>query len=157
MILNDSYILVNEIAKNHNISISNFSPLSTDDSLIESKSIIKKSGTTVINRDSVFLPKYIKKLANEGEYTNLDGLIMMSCLKDDYYIEEKYVSKIGKMIEIEGKKFVKLNEDLMHIFSNEKLVIYPIHLDEIEEDYMKEIIEKKQFKQIDKKMFLTWY
>lgn len=157
MILTKDYVLVNEICKREGIAMSNFSPLANDDMLIETEAVIKVGATTVINKSSSVLPKYIRELANKHTYTNLEGLMILNELKEEYYLEMSKIKRIGEIVDVEDKKFVRLSEDLMSIFSNPKLVIYPIDKSEIEQPFMKDIIEKKQFKQIDKSTFLTWY
>jgi len=157
MILTNEYVLVNEICKKEGIAMSNFSPLANDINLTETDTVIKFGATTVINKNSVLLPNYIRELANKHEYTNLEGLIILNELKDEYYLELSKIKRIGDIIDVGDKKFVRLSEDLIPIFSNPKLVIYPIDKSEIEQPFMKDIINKKQFKQIDKNTFLTWY
>jgi hypothetical protein len=157
MILTKNYVLVNEIANQHKVKISNFSPLGNDERLIESEAVVKSSGTMVIDRTSNDLPQYIKDLVLNTNHTDLSGLFIMNELKDEFYLTSSQIDKIGLVIDIEKKKFVRINDDFNYIFENPKLVIYPIDKSEIGDASMKDIIDKKQFKQIDKNTFLTWY
>jgi len=131
------------------------------------------------------LKTYINKLSNEidkidmskpkEKIPDIENILMMMTgqreiikmaindMKEKYYLTIKQIKKIGKIVEVggnnvkKGKKFFKPNDDLLPIFSNPNLIIYPIDKDEIESPALKEIIENKQFKQIDENTFLTWY
>lgn len=157
MIFNANHILVNEITNHHKVAVSNFSPLAKEDILLETDAVIKRGGTMVIDKTSALLPQYIQDLANSTPCTDLTGLTTVSDLKEEFYLTTAHIKKMGEIISIEDKKFVRLEEDYLKIFSNPKWVIYPVNKDEIEDAEMEELIEKKQFKQIDKNTFLTWY
>lgn len=157
MLLNSNHVLVNEICKQQGVAMSNFSPLSSDYMLSETNSVYKQGGTTVIDRTSILLPTYIRELALKTKHTDLTGLMMVSELKDEYYLDQKQIEKLGELVTVCDKKFVKLNPDFLQIFSNPKWIIYPVSKDEIEDAELSDIVKKKQFKQIDKNTFLTWY
>lgn len=157
MILNEKYVLVNEIAQHHNIAISNFSPLANDEMLLRTQAVIKKSGTMVIDKTSKHLPVYISELSNDTPHTDLTGLIMYSELEEDYYLSDSQIRKIGQITILEKKKFVRLQEDLYKVFSNNRWIIYPVDKTDICSNELKDIVNKKQFKQIDRETFLTWY
>ena len=161
MILDERYVLVNEICEKNKVAMSNFSPLASDDMLIEAESVIKSGGTTVIDKTSGLLPNYIYELANSHQYTDLSGLIPINVIKEDFYLNDAQLERLGEVIDIKGetftKKFFKPNEDILKVFCNPKLVIYPLNNIEIQEDYAKDLVAKKQFKQIDAKTFLVWY
>lgn len=157
MILNKKYVLVNEIAQQHDIAISNFSPLANDELLLRTNAVIKKSGTMVIDKTSVNLPSYIYDLANSTEHTDLTDLMMYSELEEDFYLTSSQIKKIGQIISLDKKKFVKINTDLFPVFSNTKWIIYPVDKQDICSSDLSDIVSKKQFKQIDRETFLTWY
>lgn len=161
MILDERYVLVNEICEKNNVAMSNFSPLASDDILIESNAVIKSGGTTVIDKTSGLLPNYIYELANSHQYTDLTGLMPVNILKEEFYLNDTQIEKLGELVDIKGetftKKFFRPSEEILKVFCNPKLVVYPLNNIEIQEDYAKDLISKKQFKQIDAKTFLVWY
>lgn len=157
MILNSNYVLVNEIVAHHKIAMSNFSPLANDLVLINNNVVIKRGGTTVIDKTSKLLPIYIQELLNNTVHTDLTDLMLHTDLCEDYYLTDGQINRIGKLVLIEKKKFIRLNEDILPIFKNPKWVIYPVTKDEIRDSDMKDIVYKKQFKQIERETFLTWY
>ena len=157
MVLNSNHVLVTEIVKLHGISVANFSPLSKDETLTSTHGYIKVGGTTIIDKTSKFLPNYIKEMANKGSYTDLTGYFMVNDLRDDYYLNDDQISKIGKVVSISGKTFIKIDESLLPVFTDPRWTIYPVSKEDISDSELNEIINKRQFKQIDKSTFLTWY
>jgi hypothetical protein len=153
------YILVNEIARLNNVKISNFSPLGNDDMLIESGAVIKSGATMLIDKTSNVLPLYIKGFATKDlDYTDLSGLVMVSQLREEFYLTAVQIERMSEeIITIEGKRFSKLKEGFVDIFKRENCIIYPVSKNEIEDIGLADIVKNKQFKQIDKNTFLTWY
>lgn len=157
MILNSNFVLVNEVVNQHDIAMSNFSPLSNDSVLVDNNVVVKRGGTTVIDKSSMLLPVYIRDLLNNTTHTDLTNLFILSDLTDEYYLTESQAKKLGELVLIDKKKFIRIEKDLMNIFGNPKWVIYPVTKDEIVHKDLSDIVRKKQFKQIDKETFLTWY
>ena len=157
MYLTSNYVLVNEIMKHHKVTASNFSPLSNNDEMISQKVVLKNGTTTVIDKTSLLLPSYIRKLANTTNHTDLTGHIMYNYLVDDYYLTNSQIKRIGTVVHICGKKFIKFTPEYANIFSKPNRVIYPILKTEIVKSDMKEIVKTRQFKQIDPDTFLVWY
>lgn len=157
MVLNSNHILVAEIVKKHGVSVANFSPLAKDETLVSTGGYIKVGGTTIIDKTSKFLPNYIKEMACSGGYTDLSGYFMANDLREDYYLSDEQIKKIGTNVSISGKSFIKIDESLIEIFTNPRWTVYPLTKEEIVTQDMEDLVEKKQFKQIDKNTFLVWY
>ena len=151
-----NYVLGAEIAKKADFHIANISMLFNDLPLVEGVDFLKYGGITLLNKQSLGYPKYIREAMFRKDITDLSNLFPLTFFKDTLDGNIKLLSDKFKVIKVEGKQFVQITDDkLKEIFIDNKLVKSVVDNSEIDElvdeDYIKGHLR------VSNKKSLTWY
>lgn len=144
----EKYAVGSELAQKGDFHIANISMLIKEENMIEGEDFLKFGTITLINKESPFLPAYIKKVIDEHELTDLTGLFPIGFIEDELSEEQEfneedivlnsdgiedvqkisvknYLPKIaGKYTDVTvgKKKFIRLtDEKLIEAFNDKKI------------------------------------
>jgi len=164
MLLTSNYVLSNEVAKKSNIHIANFSNFAKyiQDNDIDN-TVIKQGNCTFLNKFSPYLPKNFKEIINSNTFTDLNNCVLKTyfcnyfeCSKKDILNAKTTENGINVNVtafKIEGKEFLKFNDELAKQFKN--VVLTNI----TKQDYL-ECIENNDIKdaiKLSKNNYMVWY
>jgi len=149
------YVLGNEIAEKGNFHQANISMLISDFNLIEGDDFLKFGGIVLINKYSLNVPNYIKKVIFENEFSDLSEYIPQTYFLEVLENQTALIKDRFKKVTIGSKKFVELDDTLKKLFTNPALIKTTVDNDEISElsegDYIKGNIK------LSNKKSLVWY
>jgi hypothetical protein len=150
------YILGAEVAQKGNFHIANISMLLKDFDLVEGVDYQKFGGVTLLNKQSLKMPKYIYALLWNKDMTNLKEYIPLALFKDMLNGKISMIKSKYKITNIADKQFVQItDEKLKKVIYNERLVKTVVDFSEI-----KELLEDNYilgYEKISSKKALVWY
>jgi len=134
------YVLAQEMSALSGLSMSNFSQYINNSNLQEGYHYLKFGPVVMFNKKNCDFPNGLKFVnEREDEFTDLSDLYPMNYFQNMF---ENNISNIKDMYEVvfvEGKKFIKPNEELKNILSEEYVKSVVMNC-EIEELYAKDYI-----------------
>jgi len=151
----DDYILGNEIAKKANISIANISMLIKNHNLINGIDFLKFKSINLINKNSLYLPRNIRKIIDKYKFTDLSEYVPYIYFTELFEFKLKNIKNFS-IIKICNKKFVKINDKYFEkIIKDEKLVKVVVDRNEVKSLLDDSLI--KGFKHLSKGRTFVWY
>jgi len=150
-----NYVLGTEVAQKGNFHIANISMILNNSVLIEGADYLKFGGITLLSKQSLNLPKYIRDIVNNNDMTDLSDYIPSTFFLELLENNTKLIKELYEEMLICGKKFIKPKGILKEILLNTKLVKSVVNKNEIKELYKDELIIGDI--QISKSKHLVWY
>lgn len=151
-----NYVLGAEIASKGGFHIANISMLFKDLPLVEGVDYLKYGGITLLSKNSLKYPKYIRNIMFSNKMTDLSELVPLNYFKDILENNITLIKKDYKIVQVENKKFVKIiNDKLKKIIINEKFTKSVVGNEELEDLIKEDIV--LGYIPISKDKSLTWY
>lgn len=160
MFIPSNYILANELAEKGNIHVANFSMLHNNLSNLGLPDTLKYGNCVFVDKNSNFLPKYIKDLANnpEIEYTDMSNKWLTSYATTELGVSKNYIlSSLAEYhpteVTVAKKKFIEFDNSFINLLHQKCLNVLT------EEDTMECYNDGdiEGYIKLKKDKYITWY